>query len=412
MEKTKVIELILTMGDGGAETLVKDYALLMNREQFDVMVVTVHDIADSANLQRLRDNGISVLALSSENDILKKIWRRVFWKRNQRVIDSDSVKEKPVLPGTMEEGTGWVHTLRHYLRNLYFGLRFVQIVHKTGATVVHGHLEVLYCLQTVSALLKGVRLVHTCHALPELVYEGRELRAAQYLIRNNDLKLVALHDDMARKMNAMFPQQKTVIIRNGINLDVFQNPGISRLEKRKELSIPEDAFLVGHVGRFTPEKNHVFLVDVFREIMKKRENAYLLMIGAGDHSHIEKSMYDYGLSDRYQILSGRKDINELLAAMDIFVFPSIFEGLPVSMVEAQAAGLRCLISDRCDPEVICTDRCIPMPLDNPENWAAAALDTTLRHTPEHLLSDYDMKKEICRLEQLYLGQLADENRSI
>ena len=77
------------------------------------------------------------------------------------------------------------------------------------------------------------------------------------------------------------------------------------------------------------------------------------------------------------------------------------------MVEAQAAGLRCLISDRCDPEVICTDRCIPLPLGSPENWAAAALDTTLRYTPEHLLSDYDMKKEIRRLEQFYLGQMND-----
>ncbi len=404
MAKTKVIEFILTMGDGGAETLVKDYALLMDREQFEVTVVVMHDIADSANLQRLREHGISVAALSSENSVLKKIWRRVFWKRNQQAIDSEMVKETPVLPGTMEEGTGWVHTLRHYLRNLYFGLGFVKIARQTGAGVIHGHLEVLYCLKTVSWLLKGIRLVHTCHALPELVYEGREGRAADYLIRHNALQLVALHDTMARQMDAMFPRQKTTVIRNGINLDVFRNPGVSKEEKRRELAIPENAYLVGHVGRFTPEKNHPFLVDVFREIVRKKENAWLLMIGAEDHSHIEKQLSDYGLADRYRILSGRKDINELLAAMDVFVFPSIFEGLPVSMVEAQAAGLRCLISDRCPMAVVCTETCIPMPLENPEDWAKAALDTTLRHTPERSLSDYDMKQEIHRLEKLYLGQ--------
>lgn len=405
MAKTKVIEFILTMGDGGAETLVKDYALLMDREQFDVTVVVMHDMADSANLQRLKDHGITVIPLSSENSLLKRIWHSLFWKREQQVVDSETVKDNPVLPGTMEENTGKIHTLRHYVRNLYFGLRFVDVVRRTGARVVHGHLEVLYCLKTVSFLLKGVKLFHTCHALPELVYEGRELQAAQYLLQHNDLRLVALHRDMAEQMNTMFPEQNTVVIRNGIDLDAFRNPGVSRLEKRKALGIPEDAFLVGHVGRFTPEKNHPFLAEVFREITKQKENAYLLMVGAGEHSHIEQQLADYGLSDRYRVLSGRKDIPELLATMDVFVFPSIFEGFGIALLEAQAAGLRCLASENCPEDVVRTEHCIALPLEKPECWAKAALDTELLHTPERSLDDYDMKKEIHRLEQLYFGQL-------
>jgi len=405
MAKTNVIEFMLTAGDGGAETLVKDYALLMDKEQFAVTVVVLHDIEDSANLQRLKDNNIPVIALSSRNDILKKIWHKVFWKRNQEILDSEDMKENPVLPGTMQETQGIIRTCRHYLRNLYFGLRFMKVVKQTGADVVHAHLDVLYCLQTVSRLLKGIRLFHTCHALPELVYEGEEGRAARYLIRNNQLQLIALHTDMEKQMDHLFPEQKTVIIRNGINLDVFQNPGVSREEKRDELSIPRDAFLVGHVGRFTPEKNHPFLVEVFREIVARTENAYLLMIGAEDHSHIDEKLCSYGLEDRYQILSGRKDIHELLAAMDIFVFPSIFEGIPVSMVEAQAAGLRCLISDRCSMEVVCTEKCIPMPPEDPAQWAEAALNLQLKRETENSLSAYDMKQEIHRLERLYLGQL-------
>lgn len=407
MAKTKVIEFILTMGDGGAETLVKDYALLMDRERFDVTVVVMHDMADSANLQRLREHGISVIALSSENGLLKRIWRRLFWKREQQVIDSEMVKENPVLPGTMEEQTGWIHTLRHYLRNLYFGLRFVRVVRQTGAGVVHGHLEVLYCLHTVRWLLKDIRLVHTCHALPELVYEGREKLAAHSLLRHNGLRLVALHGDMARQMNTLFPEQSTAVIRNGIDLDAFRVSSETGIQKRKELSIPENAYLVGHVGRFTPEKNHPFLVEVFREIAKQKENAYLLMIGAEDHSHIEKQLTDCGLAGRYQILSGRKDIPQLLSAMDVFVFPSIFEGFGIALLEAQAAGLRCIASENCPEDVIRTSRCIALPLENPENWAEAALDPALLHAPERSLDAYDMKKEIHRLEQLYLGQLQE-----
>ena len=405
MAKTKVIEFILTMGDGGAETLVKDYALLMDREQFDVTVVVMHDVADSANLQRLKDHGITVIPLSSENSLLKRIWHSLFWKREQQVVDSETVKENPVLPGTMEENTGWIHTLRHYVRNLYFGLRFVDVVRRTGATVVHGHLEVLYCLKTVSFLLKGVKLFHTCHALPELVYEGRELQAARYLLRRNGLRLVALHGDMAEQMNAMFSDRNTVVIRNGIDLDAFRDSGVSRAEKRKELGIPEDVFLVGHVGRFTPEKNHPFLAEVFREIAKQKENAYLLMVGAGEYSYIAQQLAGYGLSDRFRVLSGRKDIPELLAAMDIFVFPSIFEGFGIALLEAQAAGLRCLASENCPEDVVRTKQCIPLPPENPERWAKAALDAELLHTPERSLDDYDMKKEIHRLEQLYFGQL-------
>lgn len=404
MSKTKVIEFILTLGDGGAETLVKDYALLMDRERFDVVVVVMHEIEDSANLQRLKEHDIPVIVLSTQDDILKKIWRRIFWKREQRVLTSEDVKEQPVLPETMEEKQGVVRIVRHYLRNLYFGLRFLKVVRQVKADVVHGHLEVLHCLRTVSCFLKKVRLFHTCHSLPELYYEDLEGAAARHLIRKNHMQLIALHTEMAKQMDQMFPEQKTVVVRNGIDLEKFRNPGISREEKRSELSIPQDAFLVGHVGRFTPEKNHPFLVEVFREIAKKDENAYLLMVGAGDHSHIDEKLHSYGLDGRYQLLSGRKDINELLAAMDVFVFPSVFEGFGIALLEAQAAGLRCVASDCCPDEVVRTKDCIVMPLEEPEKWSEAALNPNLKREIEQSLSDYDMKREIRRLEKLYLGQ--------
>lgn len=399
MKKTKVIEFMLNIGDGGAETLVKDYALLMDKSQFEVTVVVLHEIEDSANMRILQANGIPVIALSSENDLFKKLWRFFFKPANAELIP-DSMKEEE----EKESEPSFLRKLVSRCRNKFFGWKLLHIARKNGAQVIHGHLEVLEIMAAVSRELKSLRLLHTCHNLPELVYFSQERKAAEKLIRNNSMQLIALHGEMSRELNEMFGIDNTVIIRNGIDLQRFLQPGITKEEKRRELNIPENAFLVGHVGRFAVQKNHPFLIDVFREIARKKENAYLLMIGAGDHSHIEKQLAEYGLSDRYQILSGRKDINELLTAMDVFVFPSIFEGLPVSMVEAQASGLRCLISDRCNLEVICSETCIPLPLEDPANWADAALDTTLRYSPEHLLSDYDMKKEIRRLEQLYLGK--------
>lgn len=405
MEKVKVIEFIQTMGDGGAETLVKDYARLIDKGRFAVTVVVLHALEDSANLRHLKNYGIPVIALSSQDDVLKRIWHRLFWKKNKAEIQSENVMEKPVLPGdTYEEETA-ARRVRNYVRNLFFGLKFLKVLHQTGATVVHVHLDLLECLQTVSPALKGVRLVHTCHALPDLIYAGVEGRAARHLIRRNGLQLVALHSEMAKEMDAMFPQQKTVVIRNGVDFTRFQNPRLSRGEMRAELGIPDHAFLVGHVGRFTPEKNHTFLVDVFQKIAEKEPNAYLLMIGGSDSSQIARKLESYGLNGRFQILSGRGDIPELLAAMDVFVFPSIFEGFPVSVIEAQAAGLRCIVSDRCPEEVFRTQTCIPMPLENPESWAQAALNPKLKRETSRNLSDYDMNREIRRLEALYLGAL-------
>lgn len=405
MEKTKVIEFIQTMGDGGAETLVKDYALLMNREQFDVTVVVQHEIKDSANYQRLHESGIRVVALSAQNDFLKNIWRKVFWKKEESGIVSEDLMEKPVLPGETYEQTGFLRRCRNRVRNLFFGLKFLGVLKQTGATVVHAHLDMLGCLQAVRWFLKKVRLFHTCHALPHLIYEGEEGEAARMLIRHNGLQLIALHDGMAAEINQMFPGHKAVVIRNGVNLRQFREPGITREEKRLQLGIPNDAFVVGHVGRFTPEKNHAFLVEVFREVAKKRVDAYLLMVGAESPDKTVEQLKEYGLQNRYSILTHRKDVNEILTALDVFVFPSVFEGFPVSVIEAQAAGVRCVISDRIPQKVICTADCIPLPLESPEIWAEVALDRDRKHMPVNDLQDYDMNREIRRLEKLYLGQL-------
>ena len=408
MKKTKVIEFIQSVGDGGAETLVKDYALLMDRERFDVTVLVLHEVEDSANLRRLRENGVPVIALSSKNDLLKK-----WWRRNVTPIAPELTADKvvgqtqrsKVTGKTQMPASGKKNIFRkgmHYLRNLFFGLKLLKIVKDTGATVLHAHLEVLEIIGAVSGFLKHVRLFHTCHNVPSIIYIEGERPAAAKLIRTNDLQLVALHSDMEAELNELFGIDNTVTIRNGINMPQFADPGIDGMAKRREIGIPGDAFVLGHVGRFSEQKNHGFLVDVFIEVAKRRENAYLLMIGAGETKAVKAKLRENGLQDRYQILSNRKDINELLKTMDVFVFPSLFEGLSVSLVEAQAAGLRCIVSDRCSEEGFCTETCIPLPLGDPAAWADAVLDPDRKRKTDRKLSDYDMNREIRRLEALYM----------
>lgn len=144
------------------------------------------------------------------------------------------------------------------------------------------------------------------------------------------------------------------VLKNAIDVNQYAFSEEIRYKKRKELDL-ENKFVIGHVGRFDKAKNQEYLVEIFKLIVKKNENAILILIGDGElKSHIFEKVKNYGLGDRVIFTGVRSDVNELLQAMDVFVFPSIYEGLPVTVIEAQAAGLPCLISDTITNEVCIT----------------------------------------------------------
>lgn len=164
------------------------------------------------------------------------------------------------------------------------------------------------------------------------------------------------------------------VIPNAIDCSKFCFDSEVRNEMRKSLHI-EDKFVVGHVGRFTYQKNHDFLIDIFNEIHKINPKAVLLLIGdaVGNMSYYEKAkqkVAQYGLTECVQFLGMRNDVPLLMQAMDCFVLPSRFEGLPVVGIEAQAAGLPCFFSDTITREVGLTELAHFVSLkDSSEDWA-------------------------------------------
>ncbi|MCB5702260.1 glycosyltransferase family 1 protein [Megasphaera elsdenii] len=172
------------------------------------------------------------------------------------------------------------------------------------------------------------------------------------------------------------------VIPNAIDCSKFCFDSEIRNEMRKSLHI-EDKFVVGHVGRFTYQKNHGFLIDVFNEIHKINPKAVLLLIGdaVGNMSYYEKAkqkVQQYGLTGCVQFLGMRNDVPLLMQAMDCFVLPSRFEGLPVVGIEAQAAGLPCFFSDTITREVGLTELAHFVSLkDSSEDWAKKI---TVAHT--------------------------------
>lgn len=145
--------------------------------------------------------------------------------------------------------------------------------------------------------------------------------------------------------NKTFEQGKVTIINNAIDLDKFKYDEKIRKEKRKELNIKDDTLVVGHVGRFVTQKNHTFLIDIFNKLHKKEKNSILLLIGQGPlMSEIKQKVDSLGISDSVKFLGQRNDTNELYNIMDLFLFPSLYEGLGMVLIEAQANGLPCIAS--------------------------------------------------------------------
>ena len=177
---------------------------------------------------------------------------------------------------------------------------------------------------------------------------------------------------------------------------------------RQQLGLTNE-FTIGHVGRFNPQKNHPFLLDIFAALLKQVPDAVLLLVGGGeDMPKIQAKAQSLGVTDHVRFLGVRSDVADLMQAMDVFVFPSLYEGLPVTMVEAQASGLPCLISDKVPRESILTEGLVEvMPLSaTPDKWADKIL--TMRNIPrtdrrkEIAAHGFDITTEAVKLQEFYL----------
>lgn len=140
------------------------------------------------------------------------------------------------------------------------------------------------------------------------------------------------------------------VIHNAVDLQKFKFNEDTRNKIRKELGI-EDKLVIGHVGRFTTQKNHTFLIDIFNEIHKKNSNSVLMLVGTGEkEAEIHEKVKNLGLEENVLFVGFKNNVNEYMWAMDLFVFPSLFEGLGLVLIEAQATGMKCFTSKDVVPE--------------------------------------------------------------
>ncbi len=243
--------------------------------------------------------------------------------------------------------------------------------HKGEYTVVHNHTVVRAAPILYYAKISGV-FCRISHAHTDKFDGNRFIGLTKFLVRvNNRLSTHYLAASIqAGEFYFSKDQKPFTVLKNAIDTEVFSYFPEKRELVRRSLNL-EDYFVVGHTGRFTYQKNHWKIVDVFAEVSKHLPQSRLLLVGEGPTmEEIKERAKKLGILDQIIFTGARSDVADLLQAMDLFILPSFFEGFCISLLEAQSVGLPCVTSDTIPQEVQITDLITKLNLDDKDTlWA-------------------------------------------
>lgn len=353
----RILQVVTYMGRGGIETMLMNYYRRMDREkiQFDFLV--------HRDFRADFDDEIEALG--------GRIYR---------------------IPA-MNPASG---TYRKALSDFFREHRY---------RVVHCHLNYMSGVVLAAAKKAGVpvRIAHAHTASMAPGWKQSVRRLCKHLIPVTATHRFACSTEAGR---AIFGIQNFSILANAINTAAFTPDEKLRREVRTELALG-DAFTVMHVGRMVYAKNHEFLLDTFRELLVTDPGAKLVLVGDGERKGELEAKTAQLPAGAVLMLGSRTDIPRLLQAADVFAFPSRFEGMPVTMIEAQAASLPCIKSSTVTDECIVTDLVMSLPIDDPKVWAEAILAAKGTPRTDRLAdiqaSGYDITAAAEKLTRFYLN---------
>lgn len=277
--------------------------------------------------------------------------------------------------------------------------------------IVHSHMNAVSTLPLFVAKRNHIP-VRICHSHSTLA-DGT--KGVLKRILGNQLRYIANNyfacSYAAAKFlygNWFFKGQSCYVLNNAIDAQLYAFDTNIRSQLREQYNVG-DKILIGHVGRFTRAKNHNFILDVFKSVHESNSNTILMLIGDGElRPKIEKKIILLGLVDSVIMTGAVSRVYDYLQAIDLFIFPSLFEGLGMSIIEAQAAGLKCIASDKIPKEAKITDLVEFLPLSQEADlWAEKILNTGNRYERRNVqsqvrLAGYDVKIASKWLENFYL----------
>lgn len=358
MEREKPIRVLHVLGGvglGGAESRIMDLYRQMDREeiQFDFLI---HSSAVKSGFCELQRDG-ACLKQDAKND--KCVRKKQFY--DEEILSNGG--RIYVLPKFK------VYNYISYRRAVRDFFR-----HHHEFRVVQGHMTSTASIYLPIAKRSGIS-VTAAHARNAGVVRGPKGMATRFFRRGLADKADVLFACSTLAGEDVFGQKameqgRVKIIHNAIDVKRFTYHEEERKKTREALGIA-DALVLGHVGRFDYQKNHPYLLEVFAAVSRKRPDSVLLLLGEGAaRPAMEERCRELGIAERVRFLGNRKDTERYYQAMDVFLLPSFFEGLPGVLVEAQAAGLACIVSDTVTREAQATDLVTWLSIDDPpERWA-------------------------------------------
>lgn len=366
-EKIKVAEFVSRLEFGGVESVILNYiSHFANLDDFDFHIVT-QDINDSKCIEAFEKAGFTVHVVIHKRKSMLKNLREIF-----RVL--------------FKEKFDVVHT--HMTMTNFYVLIMARVL-RVPVRISHSHMAT----NDSGVEAKWIEFVlKKLNKLPANIWMACGYDAGVFLFGKKDVD-----------------NGKVEIIKNAIDLNQF----LPNEEKREQIRTQYEIgkrFCIGHIGRFMIQKNHEFVIEVFKEFLKLKPDSVLLLVGDGElRGKVYEQVISLGIEKNVIFTGNVTNINELYQVIDVFILPSFYEGLPVVSIEAQAAGLPCFISDRVDKRCALTQEVEFLSIDTPaEGWAKEILryaENRKQYLNERVLTDagYNIEIEAKKLEQIYKG---------
>lgn len=300
---------------------------------------------------------------------------------------------------------GKIHVISHPSKNIFnYIVDLKKVLNEEKYTIIHSHVHFFSGVNLMIAKWCGVEM-RISHSHTYTVGKRNKIRKSYEFIMKNLINIFST-DRLACSDKAgkdLFSKNNYKILRNGIDLKKFIKHNKVEIYKRK-LNIPEDSFVVGHVGAFRSEKNHEKILSIFNEVLEQEPKSILLLVGEGNQKkNILKNIKENNMEDNVYLTGNLSNVEEALFAMDVFLFPSMYEGLGIALIEAQASGLYCIASNKVPIETNITGNVNFIDLDfSSKIWSNEVLKARgkkVNKTQE--INEYDIDKTSEEIKKIY-----------
>lgn len=320
--------------------------------------------------------------------------------------DSNDIPYKEI-----EELGGKVILIPPYQKIFKYHKELKRVLKEGNYKIVHSHINVLSVFSLYAAKKANVK-VRISHSHSTTNKSEKKKNLLKQFLRPFS-KLFSTHyfactEHAGIWMFGKKEKENIYVLNNAIDLEQFKYDEKSRKEIREEFNISEDTLVIGHIGRFVKQKNHEFILNVFNKLQEKEKKAVLLLVGQGPLiDEIKEKAKELKIEDKVIFAGQRNDINKLYQAFDLFLFPSLYEGLGMVLIEAQTSGLFSIASKEVPSIAKVTENVEFLDLNEPiDNWVESILKNTNKKRENKIKEiqkhGYDIKTEVKKLEEKYL----------